>query len=111
AAEEEPGPAPVEVVKAQKMSVGGWTELPGATQPLPQRVARVTAAVEGRVLSLLPEHHGTRPGEGDRVEAGQVIVQLDDEIARQNLATAKASLKDLAAQVGPAETEVESAQL
>src|SRR5881296_1533215 len=48
--EEETHAAPVEAVAARTLHLGEWTELLGSTQPLPQRVARVTAPLEGRVL-------------------------------------------------------------
>src|SRR5439155_6501942 len=53
AAPENPPPAPVGLATTQELAFGEWTELLGATQPLPNHVARITAAVEGRVLWLL----------------------------------------------------------
>src|SRR5689334_8235766 len=84
-AESTPPPAPVEVVRASEETLDEWTEFPGTTQPLPKHFARVTAAVEGRVQSILPGS-STAPAatEGQRVQAGQIIVQLDDRLARDS---------------------------
>src|SRR6185437_5091673 len=83
---EEEHKAPVKAVAAEHLSLGEYTELLGATQTLPQHSARVTAPVEGHVLWALSD--GTDKGvvEGQLVEKGQVIVQLDDRIIRANRA-------------------------
>ena len=77
--EETAPPAPVEAATARTLFFGEWTELVGATQPLPNRAARVTAAIEGRVFWLL--HDPAAPAgqslvEGQRVEQGQAIGRL-----------------------------------
>jgi RND family efflux transporter MFP subunit len=109
AAEEEPPPAPVKVDKARTMPLGEWTELLGTTQPLPQHAARITAAVEGRVMSILGDGRGKAVTEGERVEAGQVIVQLDDRVARANRAKVEAGQKEMEEQKKQAEYAVELA--
>jgi multidrug efflux pump subunit AcrA (membrane-fusion protein) len=76
--------APVKAVHAELVSFGEWTELIGATQPLPGHVARVTAPVEGHVLSVLKDEKGRPIAEGQTVAAHQVIAQLDDRVARAN---------------------------
>src|SRR5712692_5760447 len=48
APEETPPPAPVKWLEARQFFVEEWTEIVGTTQPLPDRAARVSAAVEGR---------------------------------------------------------------
>src|SRR5947209_4857012 len=81
-AEEEIQSAPVMAVPAQMLSLGERTELVGSTAPLPNRAARVTANVEGRVLWVLGDGAGKTLVEGQRVERGQVVVQLDDRLAQ-----------------------------
>jgi HlyD family secretion protein len=108
-AEEEAPPAPVKVAAAQTVPLGEWTELLGTTQPLPQHAARITAAVEGRVVSILGDGRGKAVAEGERVEAGQVIVQLDDRVARANRAKVDAGQKELDEQKKQAEYAVELA--
>jgi multidrug efflux system membrane fusion protein len=81
---EEEHPAPVKVAVAEKVRLGGWTELLGTTQPLPDRVARVSAAVEGHVQSVLKGEDGSTVSEGQQIKAGQVIARLDDHVARAN---------------------------
>jgi multidrug efflux pump subunit AcrA (membrane-fusion protein) len=108
-AAEESHPAPVKVVTAKPAVLGEWTELLGTTQPLPDRVARVSAAVEGHVLSVLGEGQGASVAEGQRVKAGQVIVQLDDRIARANHDKVAAQLAEFQEQKKQAQYTVELA--
>ena len=83
--------APVEVVLAHREVLDEWTAFPGTTEPLPNRQARVTAAVEGIVVSI-PGAGGPEASVavGQWVEAGQVIARLNAQIAQDNLAKAKA---------------------
>jgi multidrug efflux system membrane fusion protein len=94
-AAEEEHPAPVKVMAAQKVSLGEWTELLGTTGPLPNRVARVSAAVEGHVLSVLGGGGDPVVVEGGSVQAGQVIARLDDKVARANRDKTAAQLGEL----------------
>src|SRR5207244_5298320 len=84
APEGEPPPAPVKWEPARVMSVGEWTEVIGTTQPLPDRVARITAPLEGRVISVLQGADGKPVAEGQPVKKGDVVVQLDAALARAN---------------------------
>jgi RND family efflux transporter MFP subunit len=86
AAEEKPPPATVKWQGAAELSLEEWTELVGATAPLPDHVARVTAPVEGRVVSILTGADGKPVTEGQHVDKGTVIVQLEDTPIRANLA-------------------------
>ncbi len=108
---EEEVKAPVKVVTAQRVSLGEHTELLGATQTLPQHAARVTAPVEGHVLWALSDGSGPAVVEGQHVEKGQVIVQLDDRIIRANRAKTEGMLEDLRAQKRQADIAVQLAQL
>jgi RND family efflux transporter MFP subunit len=79
---EESHPAPVKVVPATMARFGEWTELLGTTQALPNFIAQVSAAVDGRVLTILGDGKGASLAEGDQVKENQVIVQLDDRVPR-----------------------------
>ena len=86
----------------------------GATQPLPNRAARVTAAIEGRVFWLL--HDPAAPAgqslvEGQRVEQGQAIGRLDDRIVRANREKLQATLAEMREQKNQADYLVESARI
>jgi RND family efflux transporter MFP subunit len=100
--------SPAKAVAASRVAIGGWTELLGTTQPLPGHSARVSAAVEGHVLSVLA---GGTVAEGQRVDKGQVLVTLDDRVVRANREKALAALEDLAQQKKEAATAVKVAQL
>jgi RND family efflux transporter MFP subunit len=105
---------PVDLAEAQRTEIVEELSLTGTlTTP---RSTRLSTEVEGRVASLEVDA-------GDRVEAGQTLLALDDEIARLELAQARANLReasaeledarrrlgearDLAARQGIADTEV-----
>jgi RND family efflux transporter MFP subunit len=110
-AEEESHPAPVKAVAAKKAVLGEWTELLGTTQPLPDRVARVSAAVEGHVVSVLGGRDKDAVAEGERVKAGQVVVRLDDRIARANRDKVAAQLIEMDEQKKQAQLAVELAAI
>jgi RND family efflux transporter MFP subunit len=85
---------PPATVKWEAPLVGAleeWTELVGTTVPLPDHTARVSAAVEGRVVSIFGEAGGKPVVEGQRVEKGTVLAQLDTSITQANLAKAEAA--------------------
>jgi RND family efflux transporter MFP subunit len=103
--------APVKWEPAEKADLEEWTELLGTTQPLPNRVARISAGVEGIVLSVLPAGKGKAVVEGQRVEAGQIIVHLDDRIFRANREKLVAGEAELKEQINQAATAVELARL
>jgi membrane fusion protein, multidrug efflux system len=81
---EETHPAQVKAQKVQRATLNQWTNLFGTSRPLVNHEAAISAAVEGRVLAILPQHDGQSVTEGQQIKAGQVIVQLDDRIARAN---------------------------
>lgn len=111
AAEEEKHEAPVKWEPLEKADVEEWIELLGTTEPLPNHSARVSAAVEGHVLEVLPSKGGKAIVEGQRVEAGQILVRLDDRIPRANRAKLKAGDADLKEQIIQAENVVALAQI
>jgi RND family efflux transporter MFP subunit len=108
---EEERPAVVKAAAARALLLGEWVELLGTTQPLPNHDARVTAAVEGRVLTVLGSANSPHVSEGQRVKSGDVIAQLDDRIPQADRAKAAAALLDLVEQRKQANIAVESAKL
>jgi RND family efflux transporter MFP subunit len=89
--EEKVPPATVKWEGALQGALEEWTELVGTTTPLPDHVARVSAALEGRVLSVLGDTASKPVVEGQRVEKGTVLVRLDPTIVEANLGKAKAA--------------------
>jgi RND family efflux transporter MFP subunit len=86
AAVEEPPPrAPVKWMAARQFFLEEWTEVVGTTQPLPAHSARLTARVEGHVLSVLDGANGKPAVEGQTVKKGDVIVRLDASLAQAHL--------------------------
>src|SRR5947199_8831323 len=83
-AEEKVPPAPVKWEGARQLFLGEWTELVGTTQPLPEHAARVTAPVEGRVVAVLQGAAGKPVVEGQPVQKGDVLVQLDATVVRNH---------------------------
>jgi RND family efflux transporter MFP subunit len=112
APEETPSPAPVKWMEARQMVVKEWTELLGTTQPLPELAARITAPVEGRVVSVLQGAKGKTLVEGQPVKKGDVIVQLDARLVQANLDKMKATaLKDLDEQEKQSKVAVDQARV
>src|SRR5579871_5707690 len=110
-AEEEPAVAPVKWMEARQMFIEEWTELMGTTQALPDHVARVTAPVEGQVISVLRDAQGRPVAEGQTVKKGDIIVQLDDRIARANRDKAEAAEEEAKQQVLQAEYAIKLAEI
>ncbi|MBV9125917.1 MAG: efflux RND transporter periplasmic adaptor subunit [Planctomycetes bacterium] len=108
AGEEPPAPpAPVKVVHAHEEEMAEWTDLPGTTLPLPNHMARVSAAIDGKVLSVLPDgSNSPAAAEGAEVQPDQIIVQLNDLAARATLAKTMAVQHELEAQKQQADTAV-----
>jgi RND family efflux transporter MFP subunit len=103
-------PAPVKAVPAKAVRFGEWTELLGVTQPLPDKASRLSAAVEGRVLTILGDGKTTPLAEGQQVKANQIIVQLDDSVPRAYRGKLMALLGDLAVQKKEAQAALERAE-
>jgi RND family efflux transporter MFP subunit len=111
-AEEEAKPAaPVKVKDAETVKEPGWTDLVGTVQPLPDKVGRITAAVEGRMLPAFRDADIRPPEEGEAVKAGQPIIQLDDTIARANVQKAQANFRDLTQQQAQARVAADLAAI
>ena len=90
---EQTPPGPVKAQLADQATFGEWTELIGATQPLPDRIARITAPVEGHLVSVLTDENGNPVREGQKVEKDQLIVRLDDRAIRAQIAELAESAK------------------
>jgi multidrug efflux pump subunit AcrA (membrane-fusion protein) len=103
--------APVQAQQPREVSVESWTELVGTTQALPGNAARISAPVEGRVLWVLGDGHGPAVIEGQQVNVGQVIAQLDDRVMRANRARTAAVQRELEQARRQAELAVRSAQI
>jgi RND family efflux transporter MFP subunit len=110
--------APVKAEPAKMIDLAESTELIGVTQPMPNAFARITARVEGTVKYVLAGKNGGPIGkgqpavvEGQDVVAGQVVVQLDDQIVKENRNKAVAQLDDLKEQCRQAELAVSLARL
>jgi multidrug efflux pump subunit AcrA (membrane-fusion protein) len=84
--EEKTPPANVKWEGPLQGALEEWTEFVGATTPLTDRVARVSAPVEGRVVAVLPGSLGKPILEGQQVEKGTALVLLDTTVIRANLA-------------------------
>ncbi|MFL5330996.1 MAG: efflux RND transporter periplasmic adaptor subunit [Gemmataceae bacterium] len=110
-AEEKTPPAPVKWEAIRQLFLEEWTELVGTTTPLPDRAARVTSPVEGRVESVLSATPGRPLIEGQIVQAGDVIAQLDASLVRANRDKAVASKKTAQAEKEAATIGVKLAQL
>jgi len=82
-----------------------WTDLFGTGQPLLGHAALISARVEGLVLAILPDLKGNAVGEGQTVAAGQVIVQLDDHIAKANRVKLEADARELEEQKKQTDSE------
>ncbi len=109
--EEGPPTAPVKAEEPKKQQLGEWLDVLGTSQPLPSRAARISAAVEGRVLWVLGPDKGPSLAEGQPVKGGEVIVQLDDRVLRANRNKAEAAQAELAEQQKQADLAVELAQI
>jgi RND family efflux transporter MFP subunit len=104
-------PATVVWKTASENALKEWTELIGTTMPLPDRVARVTAPVEGRVISVLSGTEGKPVVEGQHVDKGTVLVQLDATIIKANLAKLEAAQEVIKEEQKQAQYAVDAATL
>src|SRR5947209_15607888 len=109
--EEKTPPAPVKWETARLLVLEEWTEVVGMTQALPQNSALISAAVEGRIVSLLGAGGQTPVTEGQSVRKGEEVAHLDDRVLRANRAKLLASVDELKAQISQADTAVQGAQL
>jgi RND family efflux transporter MFP subunit len=109
--EEKIPPAPVKWEGTRQVFLEEWTELVGTTQPLPDHAARVTSPVTGRVQAVLPNSGTKRITEGQLVEEGDVLVQLDATAIQANLVKAEAAKKVLKAEREVADFAVKQASL
>ncbi len=101
---EEAPKSPVKWEPASSVVLEQWTELVGATQPLPGNFARITAPIDGRIVSLLQKADGSPLHEGDEVAKGQEIAHLDDRIPLINSYTAASAVQTAAEDRAQAQT-------
>lgn len=109
-AEEPPPLAPVKWMEARQFFVEEWTEAFGTTLPLPDRMARITAPIEGRVVGML-QGATAKLVEGQPVKKGDIIVQLDATLARANRTKIEASQQELKQLTKQAEFAVKLANI
>ena len=92
---------PVAVARATEQPVYKQVQITGSvTSP---QVAQLSTATAGLVTELLAE-------EGDRVSSGATLLKLDDELARQQLASAEAQVKQGAIAATDAERRLKEAE-
>jgi multidrug efflux system membrane fusion protein len=89
--EESAPPATVTWKVASQNALEEWTELVGTTMPLPDRQAHVSTVLGGQVVSVFGAPAGQRIAEGQRVEKGTLLVQLDSTLIKAELAKAVAA--------------------
>jgi RND family efflux transporter MFP subunit len=109
--EEEKQTAPVKAEPARRVALGEYTELLGATEPLPGRAAHVSSPVAGQVLWVLGEGSGPAVTEGKHIDKDTILVQLDDRILKASRAKAQAALDEMQEQKRQAGIAVELARL
>src|SRR3984957_162268 len=85
-----PGHVDVRCVTVRRLPFAITVEGLGRTEPLPECVGSLTAAVEGHVHELLVKI-------GDAVKLGQPILQLDPTVAKATLAEKQANKDSLVA--------------
>jgi RND family efflux transporter MFP subunit len=110
-AEEKLPPAPVKWEGIRQLFLEEWTELVGTTQPLPDHAARVTAPVEGRVVSVLQGGSNKPIAEGQPVQKGDTLAQLDATVIVHKREAAEEAKKVLQADKEVTEFTVKQAQL
>jgi multidrug efflux pump subunit AcrA (membrane-fusion protein) len=101
--EEKTPPATVKWEPARLLVLEEWTELLGTTQPLPDHEERITAPIEGRVLTILGS--AEKPlVEGQPVQPGDVIAQLDARLVQADRDQAAAEQQALKEDLAQAES-------
>jgi RND family efflux transporter MFP subunit len=111
AEEEKTPPAPVKWEQARHLFLEEWKEFHGTTIALPNHTERISAPIEGVVMSVLRAADGKQIKEGQEVQPGDVIAQLDDRAARADRDRAEASLQAQTEEVPQAESAVRVATI
>jgi RND family efflux transporter MFP subunit len=104
-------PAPVKAERGKIASYPETITLLGVTQPLPNMSARISAPIEGRVLWVLGEGTAAEALEQKPVEKNQILVKLDDRVARANRDKAAAAAEDMKEQEKQADLALELAKI
>jgi len=105
-------PATVTWKVASQTALEEWTELVGTTMPLPDHIARVSAAVEGRVQWVFgdPENKaGKAIIEGQHIDQRTPLVQLETTLIQASLAKSEAAQDVLIQEQQQAQIAVELA--
>jgi HlyD family secretion protein len=103
--------APVKWLSSFEVECAEWTEVLGTTMPLPDRAARVTAPVEGRVISVLHGGQGIVMVEGQHVKKGDILVQLDASLLKANRDKIESGQEELKHLTRQAELAVKLAEI
>jgi RND family efflux transporter MFP subunit len=80
---DEPAVALVQEQSPLLLTKPEWTDLLGTTQPLPNRIARVTAVIEGLVLPFAESEKAPAAVEGQQLKAGDIVLRLDTRLIEQ----------------------------
>jgi RND family efflux transporter MFP subunit len=84
----QPSGSPIVVAEARELAGGEAIRLPGSV--VATRVSRLSTSIGGIVKSVMFDL-------GDRVDAGDTIVEFDDSLARHSLAQAAAAVEEASA--------------
>jgi RND family efflux transporter MFP subunit len=95
------GPVAVDVVAARTGALRPELEYTGTTRPT--REVSLRAQAEGRLLTLAADV-------GDRVQRGQVVARLDDDLLQSAVRQAEADLASRVSEVTSAQTQVGDAR-
>jgi len=101
-------PVPVRAVKAERTNLKPSIDVVGSFVAIPERSTVISPQIAGWIQKIMVV-------EGDRVQAGDVVMHLDARMAEADLAKAMASVDEKAAIVerlkrGPRPEEIEMAQ-
>ena len=106
--EERPGSAdagavPVKVARVEARDLADAVDLTGTLEPVPGKSVKLGALVAGRIAAITV-------AEGDRVAAGQVLVQLESTPMKDAVAQAEAAQRQAQAQLANATGRRERAE-
>ena len=103
-AEHDRPPVPIRTAKAERRALRPTFEVVGIVMADPARTATLSAAAPGLIEKLAV-------AEGAKVTLGQLVVQLDDRVARNDLARAQAAQARLIARPRQEEFDVGQSEI